>query len=176
MLYPTAMGAGFNDLPEALQRFHSVEGSDFYKGRVTVTHGGWLPRQVAQAGGMPGKSGEMPFSFRKTRDRNVEIWERSFDGHMTRSKQWLEAPGIVAEQVGTSVFLMEPQARDGELYIPIKKITGFGLPIPNGMVVSCEGVESVSEDGAITFDVHAKVKGLGLIIRYQGELRRFTGR
>ncbi|MEX3014293.1 DUF4166 domain-containing protein [Gymnodinialimonas hymeniacidonis] len=176
MLYPTAMGAAFDDLPEALQRFHSVDGSDFYKGRVTVTHGNAMARMVAQAGGMPGTSGEMPFTFRMTRDRDVEIWERNFDGHMTRSKQWLEAPGIVAEQVGTSVFLMEPKVLDGGLHIPITKITGFGLPVPKGLVVSCEGVEGVGSDGAITFDVHAKVKGLGLIIRYQGEMTRFTGR
>lgn len=167
-LYPTAMGPAFHDLPEALQRFHSVEGR--YTGRVTVSHGNALSRGVAWAGGMPGTSGDMPFSFRLTHTPDGEVWERSFGGHITRSTQWLHAPGIVAEKVGSSVFLMKPQVRDGGLFIPIIGIRGFGLPIPQSLVASCDGMERVRDDGAITFDVHATLKGLGLVIRYQGAM------
>ncbi|WP_224815890.1 DUF4166 domain-containing protein [Hasllibacter sp. MH4015] len=170
MLYPDAMGAAFDDLPEALQVFHAVEDSHLYKGLVTVSHGGALARRVAKSGGMPGKSGEMPFSFRATRDGDHEIWERNFDGHVTRSLQWLHAPGVVAERVGTSEFLMAPEVRDERLHIPITGVTAFGLKLPPGVLRSCEGVEHVTEDGGIAFDVHAEVKGLGLIIRYRGVL------
>ncbi|GAB5448179.1 DUF4166 domain-containing protein [Gymnodinialimonas sp.] len=170
MLYPRAMGNAFFDLPEPLQTFHAVENTVFYKGHVTVTHGNALTRMIAKSGGMPGKSGEMPFSFRATRDGTSEIWERNFDGHMTRSLQRLHSDGVIAETVGTSEFLMQPRASGPTLHIPITGLRAFGLPMPSWVLTSCEGVEGVTEDGKITFDVHAAVRGLGLIIRYQGEL------
>lgn len=172
MLYPRAMGHAFSDLPEPLQAFHSVDHTVFYKGQVTVTHGNALARLIAKSGGMPGKSGEMPFSFRATRDGLKEIWERNFDGHMTRSLQWIKADGVVAERVGTSEFLMEPRVDGDTLRIPITGLRAFGLSLPRGVLSSCEGVEGVTEEGQITFDVHCKARGLGLIIRYQGVLSR----
>lgn len=168
MLYPRALGHAFSDLPEPLQAFHSVDHTVLYKGRVTVTHGSALTRLIAKSGGMPVKSGEMPFSFRATRDGEKEIWERNFDGHMTRSLQWLHADGVVAERVGTSEFLMAPRVDDDTLHIPITGVRGFGLPMPLAVLSSAEGIEGVTEDGQITFDVHASVRGLGLVIRYQG--------
>lgn len=170
MLYPRAMGHAFSDLPEPLQAFHSVDDSVFYKGRVTVTHGNAFTRLIAKSGGMPVKSGEMPFSFRATRDGAKEIWERNFDGHMTRSLQWLHADGVVAERVGTSEFLMQPLAEGDTLRIPITGARAFGLPMPSGLLSSAEGIEGVTEDGKITFDVHASLRGFGLIIRYAGWL------
>jgi hypothetical protein len=172
MLYPEAMGPAFDTLPEPLRAFHSVEGKALYEGRVVVSHGSGLARTVAKAGGMPGTSGEMPFAFRMIQEEDGETWERNFGGHITRSRQWLHGPGVVAERVGTSTFLMEPRAADGALHIPITRITGFGLPVPRGLVASCEGVERVTEDGAITFDVHARLAGIGLIVRYRGQMRR----
>ena len=170
MLYPRALGNAFNDLPQPLQDFHAVDHTVFYTGRVTVTHGNALTRMIAKSGGMPAKSGEMPFTFRATRDGTSEIWERNFDGHMTRSKQWLHSDDTIAEQVGTSEFLMRPQVDGDTLRIPIIGARGFGLPLPFGLFSSCEGVEGVTPDGKITFDVHASLRGLGLIIRYQGWL------
>lgn len=170
MLYPRVMGHAFGDLPEALQIFHSVDDTVFYRGRVTVTHGHALSRLIAKSGGMPAKSGEMPFSFRATRDGNKEIWERDFNGHITRSLQWMKADGVVAERVGTSEFVMEPRVDGTRLRIPITGLRAFGVPLPPGVLKSCEGVEAVTDDGKITFDVHASVIGVGLIIRYQGVL------
>lgn len=170
MLYPSVMGDAFWDLPEPLQAFHSVDNTVFYKGSVTVTHGSALTRLIAKSGGMPVKSGTMPFSFRATRDGNKEIWERNFDGRMTRSLQWLHGDGVVAERVGTSEFLMEPHVVERQLRIPITGVRGFGLPMPIAVLSSAEGIEGVTDDGKITFDVHASVRGLGLVIRYQGEL------
>jgi len=171
MLYREAMGAAFDTLPEPLRRFHSAQGTLRYEGRVTVTHGSGLARAIARAGGMPGVSGEMSFAFVLTRDGAREVWERDFNGHVTRSHQWLHGPGVVAERVGASTFLMTPRVCDGKLHIPIIRITGFGLPVPGALVASCEGVEDVTEDGAVTFNVHAKLRGIGLIIRYRGEMR-----
>lgn len=170
MLYPRALGAAFFDLPEPLQTFHAVEDEVFYKGRVTVTHGNALTRRVATSGGMPGRSGEMPFSFRATRDGTSEIWERNFDGHITRSRQWLHAGDVLAERVGTSEFRMQPTVDGDRLRIPIIGARGFGLPMPPWIFSSAEGVEGVTGDGEITFDVHAALRGLGLVIRYKGAL------
>ena len=172
MLYRRAKGAAIGDQHPARQAFHDVTDEVLYTGQVTVSHGHALSRAVARAGGMPGRSGTMPFQFRATRDGDHEIWERSFDGHITRSLQWLHAPGIVAERVGTSEFLMHPMAQGAQLHIPITRIRGFGLPVPQAMVVQCDGVEGVADDGAITFDVQAKMRGIGLIIRYQGKMAR----
>lgn len=170
MLYPRAMGAAFGDLPAPLQAFHAIENTVFYRGEVEVSHGNAIGRAVAGAGGMPRRAGVMPFGFRATRDGDCEIWERNFDGQMTRSKQWLHAPGVIAEQVGTSLFLMEPVPHDGQLHIPIRGVTGFGLPVPGWVMRSCEGVEGVDAEGRVTFDVHARVLGLGLIVRYRGTI------
>ena len=168
MLYARAMGDAFEELPEQLRAFHNVEDSNLYAGEVTVTHGHALSRGIAKAGGMPAASGTMPFRFRATRDGETEIWERRFGNHMTRSLQWLDEPGIVAERIGTSTFHMAPVPRNGTLYIPVVAMRGFGLPVPRPAIASCEGVEGVRDDGAVTFDVHARLHGLGLVIRYQG--------
>lgn len=170
MLYPRAMGASFAQLPKPLQVFHSVSDTVFYKGEVSVSHGSAVARGLARAGGMPATSGTMPFEFRATRDGDQEVWERNFNGHFTRSRQWLHRPGVVAEKVGGSTFLMEPAVQGDTLSIPISGVTGFGIPLPSGIMKSCAGVEAVAPDGAITFDVHATLRGLGLLIRYQGRL------
>lgn len=170
MLYPRALGHTFTDLPAPLQAFHSVEDTIFYRGRVTVSHGNAMTRMIAKSGGMPAKSGDMPFSFRATRDGQAEIWERDFDGHITRSRQWLRPDGMIAEQVGTSAFLMAPRVRGDKLHIPITGVRGFGVRMPLGVLKSSEGIEGVTDDGRITFDVHATLRGLGLVIRYQGWL------
>jgi hypothetical protein len=168
MLYARTMGHTFSDLPEPLQHFHSVDDTVLYKGHVTVSHGNAIGRAIAKAGGMPHKSGEMPFSFRATRDGRSEIWERNFDGHMTRSLQWEHEDGVIAERVGTSEFLMAPEVVDDQLHIPITGVRAFGLRVPFNVMKSCHGVEGVTEDGKITFDVHATLRGVGLIVRYQG--------
>lgn len=170
MLYPRVMGHAFSDLPEPLQAFHSVDHTVFYKGHVTVTHGSAFTRMIAKSGGMPVKSGEMPFSFRATRDGKSEIWERNFDGHMTRSLLWQHSDDVIAERVGTSEFLMEPKVEGDTLRIPITGLRGFGLPMPLAVLSSAEGVEGVNAKGNVTFDVHASLRGFGLIIRYQGVL------
>lgn len=170
MIYPKAMGAAFETLPELLRRFHGAPGTHRYAGRVHVSHGSNLTRVVARTGGMPWQSGEMPFAFRVIRDGDQEIWERDFGGHITRSRQWFHGPGLVAEKVGASTFLMAPEVRAGALHIPITRITGFGVPVPGRVVDSCEGVETVTDEGAIAFDVHASLRGIGLIIRYRGEM------
>lgn len=172
MLYPRAMGAAFADLPEALQRFHAVEDTVLYRGQVEVRHGGPLGRALARAEGMPTRAGKMPFRFRATRDGDGEIWERDFDGHLTRSTQWLKAPGVIEEQVGTSRFEMVPQVREDRLHIPITAVSGFGLPVPMALMRECKGVEAVDAEGRITFDVQARVWGIGLVIRYRGVLDR----
>ncbi len=168
MLYARAIGHAFGDLPEPLQVFHSVDDSVLYKGHVTVTHGNVLGRAIAKSGAMPSKSGDMPFSIRATRDGRSEIWERNFDGHITRSVQWEHADGVLAERVGTSEFLMEPEVRDDQLHIPITAVRAFGVPLPRGVLKSCRGVEGVTDDGRITFDVHATLILVGLVVRYQG--------
>ncbi len=168
MLYPRTIGHAFSDLPEPLQAFHSVDDTVFYKGRVTISHGNAFGRAIAKSGGMPFKSGDMPFSFRATRDGRKEIWERNFDGHMTRSLQWEHAPGVIAERVGTNEFLIEPEVRDDELYIPVTGLRAFGVPLPRSLLKSCHGVEGVTPDGKITFDMHATLRIAGLVVRYQG--------
>lgn len=168
MLYPRTIGHAFSDLPEPLQAFHSVDDTVLYKGHVTVSHGNAFGRAIARSGGMPFKPGEMPFSFRATRDGRKEIWERNFDGHITRSLQWEHAPGVIAERVRTSEFLMEPEVRNGQLHIPITGVRAFGVPLPRSILKSCHGVEGVTQDGKITFDVHATLRIAGLVVRYQG--------
>ncbi|MEJ6393940.1 DUF4166 domain-containing protein [Gymnodinialimonas sp. 2305UL16-5] len=170
MLYERAMGAAFASLPAPLRRFHTHPDTPHYRGEVTVTHGSSAARLLARAGSMPAFSGTMPFGFRILRDGDTERWEREFDGHLTASRQWLHAPGIVAEQVGGSTFLMAPAPRDGQLHIPIVGLNAFGLPLPRGVLRSCEGIEWVTEEGQIGFDVHASLRGLGLVIRYRGQM------
>lgn len=170
MLYARALGEAFGTLPEALQAFHSVTDTVLYVGRVEVSHGGPLARAVAAAGGLPRKAGDMPFAFRATRDGDAEIWERDFDGHVTRSRQWLAAPGMIAEQVGPGLVHMVPEVRGASLHIPFTGAKVFGLRMPRGALQTCGGVISVTQDGHIGFDVQARVPGLGLIIRYRGRM------
>lgn len=170
MLYARTIGHAFSTLPEPLQIFHSVDDTVLYKGHAVVSHGNILGHTIAKSGGMPFKSGEMPLSFRATRDGRKEIWERNFDGHITRSLQWEVSDGVIAERVGTSEFLMEPEVRDDQLHIPITGVRAFSMPLPRGVLKSCHGVEGVTEDGKITFDVHCTLRVVGLIVRYQGVL------
>lgn len=68
------------------------------------------------------------------------------------------------------MFPMQPRVDGRGLHLPIIGLRGFGVPLPCGVPSSCEGAEGVTDDGKISFDVHAKVRGLGLIIRHRGTL------
>ena len=171
MLYPRAMGAAFADLPPALQRFHSVAGSLHYAGEVTVSHGGALARALAGAGSMPMRVGTMPFRLHARRAGDTEIWERHFGPRVTRSVQWLHAPGLIAERLGPGTFLLAPRVRDGRFHIPITGIRLAGLPLPVALMRDGGGVEWADADGVIAFDVRLCLRGAGEVIRYRGTLR-----
>jgi hypothetical protein len=171
MLYRRALGEAFETLPPELQELHADTGTHVFEGEVEVMHGGPVARPFARLAGYPARSGRMPMRLTIRRDADGETWDRSFDGHGTRSTQWLAGPGMIAERIGPATLLLRPFADGSVLRLPVVGLRAFGMPLPLALLPEAGGVEAVDPGGAITFDVGARAWPIGPLIRYRGVLR-----
>jgi len=174
MLYRRALGAEFDRLAPALQKFHSVTAEHKFSGRAEIFQGVRLARLAAGVARFPKLEGDVPIQLSVTRDGETEVWSRLFGDHATRSVQWLLRPGIIAERVGPATILMQPRVEEGHLRMPIIGMRGFGVPLPAPLVATGGGVERVEASGEILFDVSARAVGVGLLISYKGALAPAT--
>jgi hypothetical protein len=171
MLYRRALGPSFDALPPALRHLHSGAGIQVFDGEAEVVHGNAIARPFVRLAGFPGRSGRMPIRLTIRSDGDGEVWERSFGGHITRSRQWLAGPGRIAERIGPATLLMRPVVDGALLRMPVAGLRGFGLPLPSALLEGGGGVEHVEPGGGIAFDVCATALLIGPLIRYRGVLR-----
>ena len=113
----------------------------------------------------------MRLSLSISQDGAGEVWERQFGTQILRSRLMRTGQGRVSEAgFGPFRVIMCPWVDAGTLRMPVVGMRAFGLPLPVALMPGAGGVEGVTEDGRVTFDVSVRLLGLGTLLRYSGWL------
>jgi hypothetical protein len=168
-LVQQAMGAAFDRLPAAVQRFHRLTGRHTLHGWVeTAAPASWLAKGLAWCTGTPQVASSGAIRFELDARSDVETWTRHFPAQsMTSQMRW--QAGHVVEQLGAArlAFLL---CVDGEhLEMRLQRMHFFGIPCPAWL----RPVVIARESGGgnqLQFEVQAWLPWVGLVARYHGHL------
>ncbi|NTT84871.1 DUF4166 domain-containing protein [Tabrizicola fusiformis] len=167
-LFRTTLGADFARLPPGLQKLHDQPGR--WTGRAEVTRGtSWLARLLTRLAGFP-PGGQVPLTFTITATDAGEVWTRDFGRHRTRSTLCAGPGGTLCEVFGPFRVTMRPAVTLGGLALTVTALHFLGLPCPKFLLPREASTEVALPGGVVGFDIRASLPGLGLLIRYRGEM------
>lgn len=167
-LLRSTLGADFARLPPALQRLHDQPG--IWKGRAEVIRGRtWAARLLTRLAGFP-PAGQGPLTFRIMAAEGAEVWTRDFGGHRTRSILRAGPGRTLVESFGPFRVTMRPAVTAGGLSLTVTGLHLMGLPCPKFLMPRDASTEAALPGGGVGFDIRASLPGLGLLIRYRGEM------
>ncbi len=122
---------------------------------------------------LPPAARRLPVRVDMYADKGKEHWIRRFGEHVMDS-MLVAQNGVLREQLGlaTLLFRLRPVTNQGETSIDweIAGLHCLGVPLPKTMLKHVTARESLS-GGIYHFEVHAALPWVGLIVRYQGDLR-----
>jgi len=167
-LFPSLLGARFDELPMQVRALHLRAGVQLLAGEVEVVRGaGWLSRLCAWATRLP-PAGRGPIVVEIVAVPGNERWTRKIAGHAMQSRLWA-SDGLLCERLGLVTFGFRLDVEDGVLTWRVVRVSVLGVSLParwfNG-VLACESVR----DGRYTFDVAAQLPVAGLLVHYRGQL------
>jgi hypothetical protein len=171
-LFQAALADRWDALPPAVQRLHSVRGTESFTGRARVVRGrSPIARLAAWLLGFPRAGDDVPLRLTLTCLPHGEAWERSFDGRRLRSRL-LPSPRryCYRERFGAFTFEQALPVKDGVMRLRVRRGWLLGVPLPSLLLPrSCASECAV--DGRFQFDIgiHLPVSG-ALVVRYQGSL------
>lgn len=167
-LLRTTLGADFARLPPGVQRLHDQPGR--WTGRTEVTRGAsWPARLLTRLAGFP-PAGQVPLIFSIAATEAGEVWTRDFGRHRTRSTLRAGPGGTLCEVFGPFRVTMRPTVTPAGLALTVTALHLLGLPCPKLLVPRDTSTEVALPGGAVGFDIRASLPGLGLLIRYRGEM------
>lgn len=172
-LFRQALGAHFDQLPQAVRDLHTVTGKMRWQGRARVTRGnsragGLICRVV----GFPPEADDIPVSVSIERRGDTEVWCRDFGGKTFASILCLrgtDGRGHITERFGVMAFDIDLHLADGRLHFPVSRGKILGVPLPKAVLPVSEAAE-FERDGRFHFDVQVSLPGIGALVRYQGHL------
>jgi hypothetical protein len=166
-LYVTLLGSSFHALSPILQRIHDDRARKRYAGRCAVERGtGRLARALAALVGLPKPHHDTPVEVTIERRGDIETWTRRFGSQAMRSV--LRARDrVLEERLGLVTLRFELVATEESILWAIKGARFLCLPLPVSFFSACTARESIDGD-RYRFDVHAEMRGVGLLVRYRG--------
>lgn len=149
---------------------HTLDRSLTAHGRAKVDRGvGLLSRLVGNLAGFPDASPDVEVRVDFERRGDVEIWRRTFGGHVFQSTQETGRERRLVERFGPAAFFMVLIWDGKHLNLRLKAWRLFGLRMPEWTEPVTDAWEAV-EDGRFRFYVEISHPWTGLIVRYQGWL------
>src|SRR5688572_11800757 len=169
-LYQRLLGDAWNGLPEPIKHMHQ---SAHAEGLATVVVGNNpLARLTAKLMGFPTPGKDIPVQVSFQKDKNGELWTRTFAEKSFSSFQ-SEGQGLserlLAEQFGLMKFSLALVVEKEKLSLIMQRWSFLGIPLPLFLAPKGETFEYV-ENGRFNFHVEIKLPLIGLIIKYQGWL------
>lgn len=157
-------------LPEALQDLHSKEGT--YIGRCDIQRGqGWLAGLALWLGRFPHSGRDVPVRVTVSRCGPGWEWRRDFGGHITQSRlSFDQQSNCVREDFGALSIWLKPVVAGARLQINIRRLTLWGIAVPNALLPQSSTVEWQDDQSRFRFDVSARAPLVGQLIRYHGWL------
>ncbi len=166
-LYATLLGTSFESLSPVLQRIHDDRASKRYVGRCAVERGhSPLARVLARIVGLPHSHPDTPVEVTIECNGTHETWTRRFGGHEMRSVLRV-GDRALEERLGAVTLKFELVASPEGISWLMQEARFLFLPLPRSWFSPCAARESIDGE-RYCFDVHAEMRGVGLLVRYRG--------
>lgn len=163
---------GFDEMPEAVRRAHTVDPASDLEGRVDVDGAAtWLARIVARIVGFPDTGRDLPAAVTIERDGDGEVWIRRFGNYEFGS--YVDAgdrPGTLTERFGALTFDLDAPADARGFHLVIKRGRLGPLPLPRWLTPRTRAAADVDDLGRYRFDVTVELPMIGRLVRYRGWL------
>lgn len=166
-LYRRIMGTGFDELPEALRRFHDAPDGVRATGSFRVERGsGWLRNAFATIMGFPAAGVDVPVRLNVVLEGDRERWIRELGGRRLVSTQWARG-NLLMERVGPASFSCSVMFDGSRLHYQFLRAWWLGIPLPRRL---SPFVESYVEPGDRGWWVLVRIFApfLGKIVSYEG--------
>lgn len=167
-LFPTLLGPAFAALPLAVRTVHDGR-SLTLRGTATVTRGtSLLGRMLARAASLPPAQHDMPLEVRIEAQPRLEIWTRRYgESPVMRSElRWLGSE--FSERLGLATLRFRLRADERGIVWQLAGVRALGIPLPRRWFDVQASARA--PQGRYRFEVQAALRGIGLIVRYEGEL------
>ena len=167
-LFPTLLGPEFAALPGAVSSVHDGR-SLMLRGTATVTQGASLfGRLLARAASLPPAQRDVPLEVKIEAQSHQEIWTRRYgDAHVMRSVLRRCDHGFT-ESLGLATLQFRLQGSEQGIAWQLTHVRAFGLLLPLSWF-DVQASATAPQD-RYRFKVQAALRGIGLIVRYEGEL------
>lgn len=176
-LYPSVLGASFNELSPVVRAFHVGGRSLRARGVFAVQHSRfWIGRVLVRLAGLPRAGDGVDVRLEVSATARGERWSRIFGGVAMVSEQWQDG-GHIVERVGTTEVRFALVNEQGALvFRQVRHALRLGplrLPLPSFLAVRVSA-RVHEEHGAMVSDIRMEAPVLGLILRYSGRLEVVT--
>lgn len=168
-LYARILGDAFERLSPILKSVHDTRASKCYVGRCDIRGGSSLIAGfIARFAGLPIAKTNVPVEVTILSEGRGEGWTRLFGTQRMRSRL-MDRNRRLQERLGPIVLTFELAAQTDRIVWSLHSARLAVIPVPISWLLICAATESV-ENGRYCFDVSARVRGIGLIVHYQGWL------
>lgn len=168
-LYEQVLGADYERLPSAVQRFHRLNGHTVLHGWVEIgAPESTLARCLAICLGAPTCASSGPLCFELDSGRDTETWTRHFPSQSMTSRMRRVACQL-EERLGAATLRFKLTVQDGKLSMELKKMRFFGVPCP-GWLMPQIVAEETGTDTRLHFHVTATLPLAGAVAHYRGHL------
>lgn len=168
-LYQRILGAAFQALDPILKRIHDERPVKHYSGHCDIeSDRTLLARVVASLGGLPSHGDNVAVTVTMNCESGSELWTRRFGAHRMRSCLTFDC-GYLRERLGPVVFTFDLRPTPKRIDWHVVSARLWPIPIPIAWLIDCSASEGII-DGRYTFDVKARVRGVGMIVHYKGWL------
>lgn len=166
-LFPSLLGAAFRRLDSPVRNVHSG-GSRRLSGTATVTRGrSLLARILCVAASLPRTANQVALEVHITTNERAEHWTRYFGDSRPMRSMLCARRGLLVERLGPVKLTFRLSDRDGGIDWSLVEISALGVKLPTSWfaVSAFSGARAERYTFAIS-----TVRGVGPIIRYEGEL------
>ena len=168
-LYQRILGTSFDSLDPILKRIHDDRTLRRYSGHCEIEGDRtFLAKLVAKVAGLPSRGTSVAVTVTMNCNREAEEWVRDFGAHRMRSCLSFHRTRL-RERLGLVLFTFELVAGPDRIDWHVVSARFWPLAVPVTWLLECSASEVVI-DGRYTFEVKARVRGVGMIVHYKGWL------
>lgn len=168
-LYQRLLGAAFDELSPTLKGVHDDRVVRRYSGYCDIeSDHTLLARIVAKVAGLPSRAANIAVKVTMDCTDESEEWVREFGSHEMRSVLKFHR-GRLRERLGLVEFTFDLNATRDRIDWQVVSARLWPIPIPITWMLECSASES-DLDERYRFEVKARVRGVGMIVHYQGWL------
>ncbi len=129
----------------------------------------WVAKVVAIAMGLPDSGINTPVTINVTELRGHILWIRTFGKKKFKTLQWFEGETL-CEKRGITTFYFDLEIAEEKVHYQQRALRIASITMPKGMATQVEGIVQASGPGW-RIDVTISHPGIGVICRYNGEMR-----